>query len=69
MSYLSSNKLNDVSHHGFLLSHSMAYQLLECFHDWNKSADEGKPTDVVYIDFIKAFNSISLDKFAHELKS
>ena len=58
MSHLSSNKLIDDSQHGFLSSHSTASQLLECCYDWNKSADEGKPTDVVYNDFSKAFNSI-----------
>ena len=37
--------------------------------DWNKSADEGKPTDVVYMDFSKTCDSILYDKFAPKLKS
>ena len=40
MLHLSSNKLIDDSQHGFLLSHSTAFQLLEHCYDWNKSADE-----------------------------
>ena len=47
----------------------MASQLLECCYDWNKSADEGKPTDVAYIEFSKAFYNILQNKFAHKLKS
>ena len=69
MSHLSSNKRIDDSQHGFLPSHSTTYQHLKCCYDWDKSADEGKPTDVVYIDFSKAFDGISHDKFAQKIKS
>ena len=69
ISHLSINKLIDDRQNGFLLSHFTASQLLQCCYDWNKSADDGKPTDVVHIDFSKACGSISHDKFAHKLES
>ena len=58
MSHLSSNKLIDDSQHGFLPSYSTASQLLEWCYDWNKSADEGKPTDVFSILILAKFSTV-----------
>ena len=43
--------------------------LLSCSRHWLSSLDSGKSTDVIYIDFAKAFDSVSHSKLLHKLKS
>ena len=33
-------------------------ELPSCFNDWTKSPDNRKPTDIAFLDFSKAFDSI-----------
>ena len=35
------------------------HNLLECFNDWSLNVEFGFQTAVVYIDFAKAFDSVS----------
>ena len=37
-------------------------QLLSCFDDWAKSWNKSKPTDVVLLDFSKAFDSVPYER-------
>ena len=39
-------------------SHSTVTQLLSCFNDWAKSRNNRNPTDVILLDFSKAFDSV-----------
>ena len=68
LSHLLNNNLLNANQHGFLLSHSMSGQLLECFYAWCKAYDEGTLNDILYLDFSKAFDVISHSKFIHKLK-
>ena len=68
LSHLLNNNLLNANQHGFLLSHSMSGQLLECFYAWWKAYDEGTLNDILYLDFSKAFDVISHSKFIHKLK-
>ena len=36
-------------------------QLIECLIDWTENYDNGKETDIIYLDFSKAFDSIRHD--------
>ena len=45
------------SQHGFQEGKSYVTQLLEAFHSIGKSLDKGTETDIVYLDFAKAFDS------------
>ena len=47
--------------YGFLSNRSTATQLLECLYDWNVTLDTGQKTDVIHIDFKKAFDSVPHD--------
>jgi hypothetical protein len=57
------------SQHGFLAKKSTCTNLLECLCDWSGNLDKHVATLVAYIDFAKAFDSVSLPKLMHKLPS
>lgn len=56
------NDLIPLSQHGFLPKRSTTTNLLECLNDWTENHDNSQPTDVIYLDYEKAF-----DKVPHDL--
>ena len=64
-------KLNIISdaQHGFIDKRSTCTNLLVCFNDWTLALQDHCGVNVVYIDFAKAFDSISHVKLIHRLKS
>lgn len=44
--------------HGFIPGRSTVTNLLCAVNDWTKTTDEGQPTDIIYIDFEKAFDRV-----------
>ena len=69
LDYLLSHKLLSKSHHGFLKGHSTDSQLLGCFVGWSRAFENSRNVDVCYIDFSKAFDSVSIPKLIHKLKA
>ena len=67
--YLLSNNLLSDNQHGFIKSRSTLTNLLSSLRHWLTSLDSGKSCDVIYIDFAKAFDSVSHSKLLHKLKS
>ena len=67
--YLLRNNLLNVSQHGFLSKRSTLTNLLESFDDWTISIENKFPNRVAYIDFSRAFDSVSHPKLLHKLKS
>ena len=55
--------------HGFIKSRFTLTNLLSCLRHWLSSLDSGRSTDVTYIDFAKAFDSVFHPKLSHKLKS
>jgi ribonuclease P/MRP protein subunit RPP40 len=55
--------------HGFLRKKSTCSLLLESVQDWSTAIDNNLITDVVYIDFSKAFDSVSHIKLLVKLQS
>jgi len=53
----------------FLRGRSTAAQLLSTFNDWVKSQDLSIPTDVIFLDLAKAFDSIPDERLLLKLKS
>ena len=68
-SYLLSNNLISDSQHGFLKKRSTLSNLLYSVRHWLSSLNSGKSTDVIYVDFAKAFDSVSHSKLLHKLIS
>jgi ribonucleases P/MRP protein subunit RPP40 len=67
MIFLSTNQVIAKAQHGFQKAHSTLSNLLESLNDWTKNLDAGKDTDIAYIDFAKAFDSVSVPKLIHKL--
>ncbi len=67
--HLESNKLLSPLQHGFRGNHSTVTQLLQCYDDWSDSYDRGEQTDIIYLDFAKAFDKVSHRKLIFKLKS
>jgi len=57
--FIEANKIISCEQHGFQSGCSCVTQLLECFNDWITNVDEKIGTDIIYLDFAKAFDRIS----------
>ena len=52
---------------GFVPGRSTTSQLLVTIKDWQKNLDEGIPTDIAYMDFKKAFDSVPHQRLIFKL--
>ena len=63
------NNLIPSSQHRFLPKRSTTTNLLECLNDWTQNHDNGQPTDIIYLDYEKAFykvpHSLLIAKLEH----
>ena len=57
--FLRSKGIISQAQHGFLRKHSATSNLLESIRDWSIALNIRQSVDVIYIDFRKAFDSIS----------
>ena len=53
---------------GFLEGKSTVTQLLTCYNDWASPRNKSTPTDVVFLDFTKAFDSVPHERLLLKLK-
>jgi hypothetical protein len=67
--YLDQHKLLSCKQYGFRKNKSCALQILKCKNYWSKQIDIGESLDVVYIDFSKAFDTVSHKKLVLKLAS
>ena len=65
--YLNKYNIISPSQHGFLNKRSTCTNLLESTNDWSTALDNHLITDVIYIDFRKAFDSVSHSKLIFKL--
>ena len=66
--FLKDNSLLSNSQHGFRQRRSCLSQLLEHYDEVVKDLEDGKVSDVVYLDFAKAFNSVDHMILARETR-
>ena len=65
LTFLNANNLISANQHDFTPNKSTFTQLLECVHDWASAVESRSPVHVIYIDFKKAFDSVSLTKLLY----
>ena len=58
MDHLLSNKLISQHQHGFVPGRTCTTQLLEALDSWTSILDERGSIDVIYMDYMKAFDSV-----------
>jgi hypothetical protein len=67
LTHFFNNKMIHPAQHGFLSSKSTGTQLLECVNKWTSDIESKNQVDVIYIDFAKAFDSVSHSKLIYKL--
>lgn len=68
MDYLLANRLITKHQHGFLSKKSVTSQLLECVNVWSNGVANRKSIDVIYLDYQKAFDTVSHEKLLYKLE-
>ena len=68
MELATKNKTISYDQHCFQDKCSCVTQHLKCLNDWTSNYDEKKQTDVVYLDFAKAFNTVPHQRLLIKLK-
>ena len=55
--------------HGFMKHRSTTTKLIDTYSDISRNLDSGSQTDIIFLDFAKAFDSVSHDLIVHKLKT
>ena len=63
------NKFFNDKQHGFVPGRSCISQLLIVLEKWTDLLDSGRPVDVVYFDFAKAFDTVPHQRLLNKIKS
>jgi hypothetical protein len=69
VSFLDTNNILSPLQYGFRSGQSTSSQLLHCTNHWTKSIDRKIPVDVIYLDFAKAFDTVSHTKLFQKLQN
>jgi hypothetical protein len=67
--HLVRNGLIKESQHGFMNGKSCCTNLLEYLEEATRAADEGKPFDMVFLDFAKAFDKVPRERLLLKMRS
>jgi hypothetical protein len=69
LEHLEKNKLIGSSQHGFLPGKSCSTNLLEFLEKVTREVDEGRPFDIVFLDFAKAFDKVPKNRLLEKLRA
>ena len=58
LGYQITSSIQNPNQFAFMAGWYTISELPSCFNDWTKSPDNRKPTDIAFLDFSKAFDSI-----------
>ena len=62
------NKLFSTKQFGFISGRSTTLQLLTVLESWTKTLDEGGTVDCIYMDFMKAFDTVPHQRLLEKIK-
>ena len=65
MDHLRSNVLLIDRQYGFLKGRSAKILMIRVMDDWTKHLDQERSVEVIYMDFMKAFDKISQEHLLH----
>ena len=68
MEHLNSNNILIEKQHGFRSQHSCVTQLISLVEDLSCALDQQKQTDVILLDFAKAFDSVPHQRLLSKLR-
>jgi hypothetical protein len=68
MKFWSNHPVFNPNQFGYLSQKSTVSQLLLSYNDWAKARNEGNTTDVVFLDFAKAFDSVPHERLLYKLE-
>ena len=68
LTHIANNDIFSEHQHGFIKGRSVTSNLLNCIQDWCQSIEQRLPTDIIYIDYSKAFDCIIHSKILHKMK-
>ena len=57
--HMKDKKVNGTSHHGFTKGQACLTNLIAFYNEMTGLLDEGRAADVVYLNFCKAFDTVS----------
>lgn len=66
--FLEKSGILSIHQHGFRSKRSTTSQLIECMNDWTKILDQSQSVDIIYLDFAKAFDTVSHPKLMFKLR-
>ena len=69
LNYLKSHNLISTQQHGFMMRKSTVSNLLEAVNDWTIAINDKISVVIAYIDYAKAFDSVSHSKLIIKLQA
>ncbi|PIK49022.1 putative RNA-directed DNA polymerase from mobile element jockey-like [Apostichopus japonicus] len=69
VAHMNRNNLFSTGQYGFISGKSCVTQLIDVLDDWTKSLDDGSGIDVVYTDFMKAFDKVPHERLLAKVRS
>ena len=69
VTHMKSNKLSSDKQFGFISGRSTVLQLLHVLDKWTESIDKGHSSDVIYMDYQKAFDTVHHRRLIGKLAS
>ena len=69
MQHINDNNLLSPCQHGFVNGRSCCTQLLFCLDIWMEMLDQGTSLDVIYLDFVKAVDSVPHQRLLSKMKA
>jgi ribonucleases P/MRP protein subunit RPP40 len=69
LQHLSRNKVISSTQHGFTKGRSCTTNLLEFMEQLTRAADTGQAVDVIYLDFLKAFDKVPIKRLIAKLSA